>query len=224
MKHLKVLQVEHLNYSYHLGKEVLQDISFELYHGDALGITGLNGSGKTTLCHCLCGIIPHYLGGIMKGKVLINGKDTREMSLGVIAKNVGIVFQDPNLQIMMPTVEDELAFALENRGIPPATIKEKIYECMDFTGIMKLKDENPVHLSGGEKQLVAITAVLAMDPATIIFDESLSMLDIVSVNRIIDVMKKLREMRKTLIVVDHTEESLKIVDRIVVLNKGKVVK
>ncbi|RKL61507.1 ABC transporter ATP-binding protein [Thermoanaerobacteraceae bacterium SP2] len=222
MQLLKVLRVEHLYYSYHSGKQVLRDITFELESGSVLGIEGLNGSGKTTLCYCLCGIIPHYIGGIMEGRVLINGRDTKEIPLGVIAKEVGIVFQDPNLQIMMPTVEDELAFGLENRGMPPAQIREKIYEAMELVGIIKLKDENPVHLSGGEKQLVAIAAVLALDPEIIIFDESLSMLDDAAQDRIVSVMEKLNEIGKTLIVVDHTPKALKLAEKILVLEAGQI--
>ncbi|MDI6601967.1 MAG: ABC transporter ATP-binding protein [Thermoanaerobacteraceae bacterium] len=219
---MKVLRVEHLYYSYHLGKQVLRDITFELESGSVLGIEGLNGSGKTTLCYCLCGIIPHYLGGIMEGRILINGRDTKEIPLGVIAKEVGIVFQDPNLQIMMPTVEDELAFGLENRGMPPAQIREKIYEAMELVGITKFKDENPVHLSGGEKQLVAIAAVLALDPEIIIFDESLSMLDEAAQDRIVSAMEKLNEIGKTLIVVDHTPKALKPAEKILVLEAGQI--
>ncbi|MCR4431123.1 MAG: energy-coupling factor ABC transporter ATP-binding protein [Tepidanaerobacteraceae bacterium] len=220
---MKVLQVEHLCYSYHLGKQVLRDITFELESGNLLGITGTNGSGKTTLCYCLSGIIPHYLGGIMEGKVLINGRDTKEIPLGVIAREVGIIFQDPNLQIMMPTVEDELAFGLENRGITPALIRERIYEAMELVGIIKLKDENPVHLSGGEKQLVAIAAALALEPEIIIFDESLSMLDEAAQNRIISVMERLNKIGKTLILVEHTPKALKLAKKILVMEDGKII-
>lgn len=221
---MKALQVKHLNYWYHSGKQILKDVTFELDAGDVLGITGMNGSGKSTLCYCLCGIIPHYMHGIMEGNVFVNGRDTREMQLGEIAKEIGIVFQDPNLQIMMPTVEDELAFGLENRGVPPDKIREIIFDVMEFTGILKLKDRNPVHLSGGEKQLVAIASVLALNPKIIIFDESLSMLDEEAADRVISVMEKMKRMGKTLILSDITPKGLKLAEKILVIKNGKIIK
>lgn len=219
------LQVENLSYSYFQGsKKDLEGITFKVDHGEALGIIGLNGSGKTTLCYCLCGIIPHYLNGNMEGRVLINGKDTRELPLRDIAREVGIVLQDPNTQILMPTVEDELAFGLENYGVPREKIRERIYEMMDLTGIRELKDETPNCLSGGQKQLVALAAVLSLDPPIIIFDEALSMLDEAATERILAVMERLRRMGKTLIVVDHTLKGLRAVDKIFVLEAGRIIK
>jgi energy-coupling factor transport system ATP-binding protein len=219
------IQVENLSYSYFQGgKKDLADITFKVDRGEALGIIGLNGSGKTTLCYCLCGIIPHYLQGKMEGKVLINGKDTRELPLRDIAQEVGIVLQDPNTQLLMPTVEDELAFGLENYGWPRKKIRERIYAVMDLIGIRELKDEAPHCLSGGQKQLVALAAVLALDPMIIVLDEALSMLDEAAVERILRVMERLQDAEKTLIVVDHTLRGLRAVDKIFVLEAGRIIK
>lgn len=218
-----MIQVKGLSYSYPSGKQALKDINFRLNSGDVIGITGHNGSGKTTLCHCLCGIIPHHLGGVMEGDVLIKGRNTGDMSLGVIAQEAGIIFQDPSLQIMMPTVEDELAFGLENRGMEPGIIRDRIYEVMEFTGIINLKNENPVQLSGGEKQLVAIAAALALDPGIIIFDEAMSMLDERAARRIFCVMEELKNLGKTMIIADLSRKCLKLADKILVLRSGQTV-
>jgi energy-coupling factor transport system ATP-binding protein len=221
---MECLQAEHLCYSYGVGnKPVLKDITFKVSEGEALGIIGLNGSGKTTLSYCLCGIIPHYLKGVMEGRVLVSGKDTREIPLYQLTSKIGIVLQDPNVQILMPTVEDDLAFALENHNIPRKEIRERIYEVMELVGITGIRDENPNNLSGGEKQLVALATVLALNPSIIVFDESLSMLDELATDRIISVMQKLKQKGTTQIIVDHTFKGLKVYDKIFILEKGQII-
>lgn len=222
---MECLKVEHLSYSYRIESEpVLKDITFKVSKGEALGIIGLNGSGKTTLIYCLCGIFPHYLHGCMEGRVLVNGKDTRETPLYELTSEIGIVLQDPNVQILMPTVEDDLAFALENHNIPREEIRESVYRVMELVGITALKDENPNNLSGGEKQLVALATVLALNPSIIVFDESLSMLDEQAAKRIISVIQKLREAGTTLIIIDHTFKGLKLYDKIFLLEKGQIIR
>jgi len=157
----------------------------------------------------------------MEGNVYIDNVSTREMPLNYISRQVGIVLQDPGIQIMMPTVEDELAFGLENRGTPRELIRERLNDAMELTGITGLKVENPVHLSGGQKQLVAIASVLVLAPPVIVFDEALSMLDQSARERIVSLMEKLRQIDKTLIIVDHTSMALKLCDEILVLEEGK---
>ncbi|NMB40763.1 MAG: ABC transporter ATP-binding protein [Firmicutes bacterium] len=219
------LKVEHLSYSYVPGgKKVLKDITFRVGVGESLGIIGLNGSGKTTLSYCLCGIIPHYFKGVMAGRVLVNGKDTRKTPLSELASMIGIVLQDPNVQILMPTVEDDLAFALENYNVPREEIKKRLELVMELVGITAIKDENPNNLSGGEKQLVALASVLALDPSVIVFDESLSMLDELAAKRIIAVMQKLKQQGTTLVVIDHTAKGLEVYDKVFVLEEGRVIR
>ncbi len=221
---MKALRVENLTYSYAANeKPVLADLSFSLNQGDALGVIGLNGSGKTTLSFCLCGIIPHYLRGTMKGSVYINGKDTRTTPLHQLTLEIGIVLQDPNIQLLMPTVEDDLAFGLENQNMPPQMIGETIDRICDLTGINDLRKENPNHLSGGEKQLVALSTVLAMNPSIIIFDESLSMLDDRAAEKILAIMQKLKETNTTMVIIDHTGKSRSIYDHAFVLKEGMIV-
>jgi energy-coupling factor transporter ATP-binding protein EcfA2 len=221
---MKALKAENLTYRY-AGSEkpALNGLSFSLNRGDTLGIIGLNGSGKTTLSLCLCGIIPQYLQGTMEGSVYINGKDTRITPLQQLTLEIGIVLQDPNIQLLMPTVEDDIAFGLENQNIPPEVIREKIDRICDLTGINDLRQENPNRLSGGEKQLVALSIVLAMDPSIIIFDESLSMLDDRATEKILMITQKLKESGKTLVIIDHTGKSRCIYDQVFVLEEGRIV-
>lgn len=219
------LLVEGLAYTYGTGgKPALQEITFKAGAGEALGIIGLNGSGKTTLSYCLCGIIPHYLKGVMEGTVLVNGKNTRETPLSELTSEIGIVLQDPNVQILMPTVEDDLAFALENHNLPPGEIRETVDRVMETAGITALKDENPNNLSGGEKQLVALATVLALNPSIIVFDESLSMLDEQARRRIVSVMRKLKQGGATLVVIDHTFQGLQVCDQVFLLEAGRIVR
>lgn len=219
------MQVEHLWYSYGAAAgPVLKDITFKVNAGEALGIIGLNGSGKTTLCYCLCGIIPHYLDGVMAGRVLVNGKDTRETSLYQLTSEIGIVLQDPSVQVLMPTVEDDIAFALENHNMPRQEIRERLYRTMELVGITELKDENPNNLSGGEKQLVALATVLALNPAIIVFDESLSMLDELAAARVLAVMRKLKHRGTTQVIIDHTLKGLSIYDKVFVLEEGRIIR
>lgn len=217
------LGVEKLSYTYPQGTTVLNDVSFAIQTGTCLGIIGLNGCGKTTLCYCLCGIIPHFFNGTMEGRVVVNGRDTRDNSLHTLAEEIGIVLQDPNDQLLMPTVEDELAFSLENHNIPRSEMRERIYRTMDLLGITGLKDEHPHRLSGGQKQLVALAAALTLEPSIIVFDESLSMLDAQSSQKIKSMMKRLKGQHKTLVIVDHTLQAVDLFDEALVLERGRVV-
>lgn len=220
---MKILEVKNLGFTYeNYEKPVLNGVSFSLQAGEVLGISGSNGSGKTTLCYCLCGIIPHCLSGKMDGKVFINGTDSGQVSLHQLTSDVGIVLQDPGIQILMPTVEDEIAFGLENQRVPREKMKEIVNETLDLVGITPLRGENPNNLSGGQKQLAALASVLALNPSLLIFDESLSMLDEMASQRILFVMKKLKDRGKTLVIVDHTSRGRGLYDKIFLLGRAKL--
>jgi len=222
---IHALHVENLSYSYREGTRLALDgLTFKVAAGETLGIMGLNGSGKTTLSYCLCGIIPHYLDGLMTGKVMVRGMDTRETPLPQLTGAVGIVLQDPNIQLLMPTVEDDIAFGLENQNLPRELIKERIEKVLTLTGTEHLQHENPNRLSGGEKQLIAMATVLAMDPSIIVFDESLSMLDQASTEKIIRVMLLLKKKGVTMVLIDHTGKGRLIYDKIFILEKGRIIR
>lgn len=217
--------VRGLNYCYRPGGQaVLDNIDFQVERGQIAGVTGLSGCGKSTLCFCLCGIIPHSWGGVMEGEVIINGKDTRSLKLARLALEAGMVFQDPDTQLFSPTVEDEIAFAPENMCLPPDRIRERVDEVIDLLGIEALRNAGTSHLSGGEKHLVALAAVLAMDPPVLILDEVMSRLDAAGRARVAVVLKTLRGRGKTIIAVEHQLEAIAFADRLMVMEDGRLVR
>jgi len=221
---MKAIRVTNLSYRYARHRSpVLSDITFKITAGETLGITGRNGCGKSTLCRCLCGIIPHYLGGEMTGEVTVFGQDTRKTPLRKLSQMVGMVLQNPDTQLFSPTVEDELAFAPENFCLPPDQIKERVVSVLEWLDLFDLRLEHPHHLSGGQKQLVALGAILTLDPQVIILDEVLAHLDGEGVQRILEVLAKLRRQGKTLLVVDHTGQALKKADKIFVMEDGRII-
>ena len=217
------VEIKNLSFAYRPGNPVLQEITFQAAAGECIGIIGLNGSGKTTLCYCLSGIIPHYYRGELTGDVLINDKNTRDIDLRQIAWEVGIILQNPNDQIIMPTVTDELVFGLENNLVPRQEMAKRVSQVLELVNIRHLRDEDPNRLSGGEKQLVAIAAALALQPSILVFDEALSMLDENSSRRVRAVLAMLKKQKKTLIIVDHTWKAAPLFDRVLVLEAGKII-
>ncbi|MFW6104108.1 MAG: energy-coupling factor ABC transporter ATP-binding protein [Bacteroidota bacterium] len=217
-----ILEIRNLTKNY--GRlSALNGLNLHVRQGEIYGLLGPNGSGKTTLSYCLCGIIPHYLGGEMTGRVDINGLNTRVTPLHRLTAEIGIILQDPNIQLLMPSVEDDIAFGLENHNLPAGLIAEKVDQVMELVGISHLRKENPNRLSGGEKQLVAIATVLALDPPILVFDESLSMLDDRSASNIIGVLKKLKEEGKTMVIIDHTGRGRSVYEKVFVLEEGRVI-
>jgi energy-coupling factor transport system ATP-binding protein len=213
--------VEGLSYAYgHDSHQVLQEISFTLKKEEIVALTGLSGCGKSTLCSCLNGIIPHYYKGEMTGNVIINGKNTREMRVADLAREVGTVLQDPDTQLFMPTVEDEIAFPPENMCLPPQQIRRRVKDVLDLLGINHLASSSPDKLSGGQKQLVALGAVLALDPPVLVLDEAMSRLDMGEKKKIRSVLQKLRQKGKSIIMVEHDMDMVKTADRMIVLEKG----
>ncbi len=222
---MSALILENLSYRYPGSKRfALSGINLQVEEGEAVGVIGLNGSGKTTLSYCLCGIIPHYYRGEMTGTVKIMGEESRAIPLHQVSAKCGIVLQDPSVQLLMPTVEDDIAFALENACMPPLRIKETVERALRITGIEALRAENPNLLSGGEKQLAALATVLALDPSIIIFDEALSMLDEEATDRIVSVMLELKNKGTSMVVIDHTGKGEKVYDRVAVLEAGELIR
>ncbi|MGI5838678.1 MAG: ABC transporter ATP-binding protein [bacterium] len=217
------LEVENLSFRYRAGgRKILTDISFSLTPGEMLGVCGPSGCGKSTLCLTLCGIIPHSVAGEMTGDVRIFGESTRLMNPARIARRVGIVFQDPEAQLFLPRLRNELAFAPENLCRPRAEIRETVTAIAEMLAIDSLLAANPNELSGGQQQVAVIGSVLTQDPAVLVLDEVLAMLDETNGQNILAIIDRLRRQGKTIIMVDHRQEHLSGADRLLVLEEGRI--
>lgn len=188
---------------------VLENVFFELEQGQIAAITGPSGCGKSTLGYCICGVIPNSIKGDFSGEVSLQGR-------------AGIVFQDPDNQVFLPTVEDELAFGPENLCFSREKIGERIKTTLELIGLSELRMENPAKLSGGQKQLLALGGVLTLSPEIIVLDETLSQLDASAKDRVKRVLLALKKQGKTLIMIEHEKNNLDIADQTWLLNRGKL--
>ncbi|MGE4484617.1 MAG: energy-coupling factor ABC transporter ATP-binding protein [Oscillospiraceae bacterium] len=217
---METVSVKNLSFSYRKRRGILQDISFTAETGEALVIAGLSGCGKTTLLHILCGVIPHVLKGELYGEIKLCGNTPA--SLAEAAKLAGLVFQDSDTQIVCTTVEDELAFGLENFCIPPEIIREKVDGMASRMGLGGMLLRDPATLSGGEKKLLCIGSVLLLDPAVILLDEPMSGLDEKSREMVRGAITDLCGSGKTVIVVEHDLVLTDYADRILYLEGGSL--
>jgi len=221
-----MLKIENVTFRYEANKKPsLSEINLEVRRGDFLLVTGLSGSGKSTLLRLLNGLIPHFYRGEMKGRVLVDGVDTREASVAELSRKVGLVFQNPDNQIVTLRVDREIAFGLENLGLPREEIVARINEVLGRLGVKHLRKRSTAELSGGEKQLVAIASVLAVKPDVIVLDEPTSELDPFSSARIAKVVGDLNREGITVIIAEHKLDLFALkANRMVIMSGGKVVK
>ena len=218
------IEASDLRYRYPTAKEfVLKGVDLRVRPGEFLGILGPTGAGKTTLCMCLNGLIPHYARGEMTGDLKIMGKDAKAQTIAELSRHVGIVFQDPDSQLITSSVEDEIAFGLINRGLGEEEVDRIVDECLRDLGISHLRGRIPQTCSGGEKQKIAIAATIAGQPDIIVFDEATSDLDPISVREVFNLAAKFHLSGKTVIFVTHEVELLaEYATRIAILADGKI--
>jgi energy-coupling factor transport system ATP-binding protein len=204
----------------------LRNINLTVSPGEIILITGPAGSGKTTLCSCINGLIPHFHEGELTGEVLVRGYNTRRARVGGLASLVGMVFQDPESQLVTNSVADEVAFGPENLGIPREEINQRVEQALKSTRLQGYDEREPHSLSGGEQQACVIAAVYAMHPEIYVMDEPLANLDPEGKAQVLRVVVELAKQRgKTLIIVEHAlEEVLPLVERVIVLDKGQIVR
>lgn len=221
------IQIKNLTYRYPTSEaDVLKDVSFTVKKGELCAIVGANGSGKTTLCNAIRGFVPKFYKGEISGEVLVNGRDVKEDPDGENALEIGFVFQNPFTQIsgIARTVYEELAYGLENMGVEPEEIRQRIERIMELTKIQEFRDRDPYQLSGGQQQRVALAAILVMDQDVLVIDEPTSQLDPQSTDDVFEIIKLMKSMGKTIVLVEHKMEQIaEYADQIIVLDGGQVV-
>jgi energy-coupling factor transport system ATP-binding protein len=228
-----LVSLEHVSFRYpETDLPVLIDINLSIDQGEVIGVAGPTGAGKTTLCLAIMGLIPHVTGGELSGRAVLAGRDTSSTSLGeLLSPNdaggamVAMTFQDPESQIIGMTVEEELAFGLENLGVPRSEMLPRIEEALEYVRLTHLRRAFPHTLSGGQKQRVAIAAALVMRPRLLILDEPTSELDPEGRAEIFGLLDRLSKEREfAVLVVEHAMEEVgSIADRLVVLQSGRVI-
>ncbi len=220
-----ILEVKNLSYSYPAESNlVLNDISFNVKEREFFSVVGPSGCGKTTLALTLNGLIPKSLKGKIKGEVIINDKNIKDIPTAEIAQEVQILFQSPESQLFALNVEDEIAFGLENLNIDREKIEKRVNEALKKLGIEKLRNRSIEELSLGQKQKVALASVLAMKPKILILDEPTANLDPSSVKSFLNILKNLKK-EMTILLIEHNMDFVKdFSDRIMLINRGKVMK
>lgn len=204
----------------------LSDINLKIRSGEIVLVTGPAGSGKTTLCSCVNGLVPHYHEGQLSGQVIVRSYDTQRARIGGLASLVGMVFQDPESQLVTSSVADEVAFGPENLGVPRPEINQRVIEALSATRLLGYEDREPHNLSGGEQQACSIAATYSMHPEIYVMDEPLANLDPAGRQQVLRVLIDVAKKRqKTLIIVEHSlEEVLPLVDRVLVMEEGRIVR
>lgn len=223
-----IVEVKDLWYAYpdHQGAEprwTLRGVDMALERGEFVCLLGPSGAGKTTLALAMNGIVPQSTGGRIRGTVKVLGRDTKQQPVSEFARQVGIVFQDPETQFLHPNVRAELAFGMENLGVPRPEIQERLRWALDRLRLSELELRSPAHLSGGEKQRVAIAAVLAMQPELLVLDEPTASLDPWGKQEVFDAVRELRDGHSVLMVTQDSERAAEYADRVLVLDRGRIV-
>ena len=214
------IRVENLTFRYEgEEKDVLKNISFTISDGEWVSIVGHNGSGKSTLARLLIGIEEPTSGSIYINDTLLNEESSYELR-----KHLGIVFQNPDNQFVASTIEDDIAFGLENSLVPKDEMKDRIDKALKEVKMMEFIDSSPDELSGGQRQRAAIAGILAINTDTIIFDEATSMLDPEGRDDIINIMMNLHKNGKTIIMITHNMDEASLTDRTIVMCDGKIIK
>lgn len=215
-----IIELEDIHYRYHEddAREALAGVSLEIRRGEWLAIIGHNGSGKSTLAKVMNGLIEANT-----GSVVVNGKVLTEETVFEARRTVGMVFQNPDNQFVGTTVEDDIAFGLENIGLPREEMLERVTRVLDMVKMSEFRTKEPARLSGGQKQRVAIAGVTALEPEVIILDEATSMLDPKGRLEVISTIQKLHKEKKiTVISITHDLDEAAQADRVVLMEQGQI--
>lgn len=222
---MAVIEIRNLSYTYPgASKPSINNVSLNVERGEFVLITGPSGCGKTTLCRCFNGLIPHFYQGELTGEITVAGKDIKKLQTHELARHVGLVFQNPENQLFALSIEKDVAFGLENLGLPREEMRKRVDWALNLTGIYDLRERSPHEVSGGQQQRVAIAAVLAMQPEIIVLDEPTSFLDPLSAERIFEVIHELNKtLGITVVLVEHRLDlTAKYANHMIVMNEGEV--
>ena len=215
-----IIDVKNLSFRYKESQEYydVKGITFHVKRGEWLSIVGHNGSGKSTTVRLIDGLLEAE-----SGEIVINGQRLTEENVWNIRRQIGMVFQNPDNQFVGATVEDDVAFGLENQGLSRQEMKKRVEEALDLVGMLDFKKREPARLSGGQKQRVAIAGVVALRPAILILDEATSMLDPEGRRELIETVKEIRkDYDMTVISITHDLEEVAMSDRVLVMKKGEI--
>ena len=215
-----IIDVKNLSFRYKENQEHydVKDITFHVKRGEWLSIVGHNGSGKSTTVRLIDGLLEAE-----SGEIVIDGQLLTEENVWNIRRQIGMVFQNPDNQFVGATVEDDVAFGLENQGLSRQEMKKRVEEALDLVGMLDFKKREPARLSGGQKQRVAIAGVVALRPAILILDEATSMLDPEGRRELIETVKGIRkDYDMTVISITHDLEEVAMSDRVLVMKKGEI--
>lgn len=223
---MAIVTLNNVTYKYPLtDAPALQNVSLQVDDGEFVAVVGPNGAGKSTLCYTLAGFVPHFFKGELTGTVNIDGKDLHKSTLSEWVLNVGLAFQNPFNQISGAkyTVFEELAFGLENIGVPRHEMASRVEDAMKLTGISDLSDRSPYSLSGGQQQRVALTSILVMQPKVLVLDEPTSQMDPIGTREVFGVIRTLAEKGMTVVLVEHKVEWIaQFADRVIALHDGQI--
>ena len=215
-----IIDVKNLSFRYKESQEYydVKDITFHVKRGEWLSIVGHNGSGKSTTVRLIDGLLEAE-----SGEIVIDGQRLTEENVWDIRRQIGMVFQNPDNQFVGATVEDDVAFGLENQGLSRQEMKKRVEEALALVGMLDFKKREPARLSGGQKQRVAIAGVVALRPAILILDEATSMLDPEGRRELIETVKGIRkDYDMTVISITHDLEEVAMSDRVLVMKKGSI--
>lgn len=215
-----IIDVQHLKYKYdnHVEDYILKDVTFHVKQGEWLSIVGHNGSGKSTTIRLIDGLLEAE-----SGEIIIDGDELTLENVWEKRRHIGMVFQNPDNQFVGATVEDDVAFGLENQGMDYQTMFDRVQEALDIVGMQDFKEREPARLSGGQKQRVAIAGVVALRPDIIILDEATSMLDPEGRLELIQTVKKIKDRHgMTVISITHDLDEVALSDRVLVMKEGQV--
>lgn len=223
-----MIELRDVTYHYPLtDKPAIKGMNFSFEEGKLYGVIGENGSGKTTFCNLIRGFAPSFYKGKLEGEILINGKATTEYIEGDLALKVGYVFQNPFNQIsgVKETVFEEVAFGLENFGIPVNEIERRVIDVMKLTNISHLAEKNPFDLSGGQQQRSALASIIVLEPDILVIDEPTSQLDPKGTESVFEIISAMKEAKKTIILVEHKVDLIaEYADEVIALREGEIIK